>query len=85
MYITGEPDGPPVKVGVAITDMTTGLYTHGAVLAALLARARTGLGQKLDISLLVCYLYQVLTRNRSGRLYLFNIGMSSRFSGKHRA
>ncbi|KAI9091855.1 CoA-transferase family III domain-containing protein [Phlyctochytrium arcticum] len=54
MHITGEPDGPPVKVGVAMTDMTTGLYAKGAILAALLARARTGKGQKIDISLLEC-------------------------------
>jgi crotonobetainyl-CoA:carnitine CoA-transferase CaiB-like acyl-CoA transferase len=39
-------------VGVAITDLTTGLYAHGAILAALLARQRSGKGQRLDISLL---------------------------------
>ncbi|KAJ3181989.1 hypothetical protein HDU87_000327 [Geranomyces variabilis] len=54
MHITGEADRPPVKVGVAITDLTTGLYTHGAVMAALLSRSRTGRGQKIDISLLEC-------------------------------
>ncbi|KAJ1970376.1 hypothetical protein H4R35_005900 [Dimargaris xerosporica] len=56
MYITGEPDRPPVKVGVAITDLTTGLYTHGAIMAALIARGRTGRGQHLDVSLLECQL-----------------------------
>ncbi|KAJ3364474.1 hypothetical protein HDU91_002567 [Kappamyces sp. JEL0680] len=54
MHITGQPDGEPVKVGVAITDLTTGLYTKGAVLAALYAREKTGLGQKIDVSLLEC-------------------------------
>lgn len=52
MHITGEPDGPPVKVGVAITDLTTGLYAKGAILAALLGRARTGKGVWIDCSLL---------------------------------
>ncbi|KAJ8325697.1 hypothetical protein O5D80_005897 [Batrachochytrium dendrobatidis] len=54
MHITGEQDGPPVKVGVAVTDIITGLYTHGAILAALMARNRTGRGQKIDSSLLEC-------------------------------
>ncbi|PVF98487.1 CoA-transferase family III [Serendipita vermifera] len=44
MHITGEPDGPPCKVGVAVTDVSTGLYAHGAILAALLSRQRTGEG-----------------------------------------
>ncbi|KAG0244457.1 hypothetical protein BGW41_007749 [Actinomortierella wolfii] len=52
MYITGEQNGPPVKVGVAVTDLTTGLYAHGAIMAALLARAKTGRGQHIDCSLL---------------------------------
>ena len=52
MSITGEPDGPPVKVGVAMTDICTALYAHGAILAALYARDRTGTGQRIDVSLL---------------------------------
>jgi len=52
MDITGEPDGPPVKVGVAMTDIATALYAHGAILAALYVRERTGVGQRIDISLL---------------------------------
>jgi crotonobetainyl-CoA:carnitine CoA-transferase CaiB-like acyl-CoA transferase len=54
MSITGERDGPPVKVGVAVTDLSTGLYAHGAILAALFERQKTGLGQKIDVSLLEC-------------------------------
>jgi succinate--hydroxymethylglutarate CoA-transferase len=54
MHITGESDGPPVKVGVAITDITTGLFAHGAIMAALFARSRTNVGQKIDVSLLEC-------------------------------
>ncbi|EGD76409.1 CAIB/BAIF family protein [Salpingoeca rosetta] len=41
MHITGEPDGPPGKPGVAITDLATGLFAHGAILTALLAREQT--------------------------------------------
>lgn len=52
MHITGHPEAPPAKVGVAITDVCTGLYAHGAILASLFARERTGLGQKVDLSLL---------------------------------
>ncbi|CAO3625054.1 unnamed protein product [Cunninghamella blakesleeana] len=52
MHITGEPDGLPVKVGVAITDLITGLYTKSAVLAALIQRGVTGKGQQIDCSLL---------------------------------
>ena len=52
MGITGDPNGPPVKVGVAMTDICTALYAHGAILAALYARDRTGDGQRIDVSLL---------------------------------
>jgi len=52
MYITGEKDGNPCKVGVAITDVLTGVYASGAITSALLWRERSGKGQYLDISLL---------------------------------
>jgi len=52
MGITGEPDGSPVKVGVAITDVATGISAHGAICAALYAREKTGLGQRIDLSLM---------------------------------
>lgn len=51
MHITGSRDGPPVKVGVAVTDLTTGLYTSNAIMAAIIARARTGKGQHIDACL----------------------------------
>ncbi|GAC92655.1 hypothetical protein PHSY_000209 [Pseudozyma hubeiensis SY62] len=51
MHITGEADRPPVKIGVAMTDLTTGLYVHGAIMAALLGRAQTGKGVHIDASL----------------------------------
>ncbi|KAF9389781.1 hypothetical protein CPC16_005569 [Podila verticillata] len=67
MYITGEEHGPPVKVGVAVTDLTTGLYAHGGILAALFARFRTGRGQHVDCSLLES---QVATLANIGSSYL---------------
>ena len=52
MSITGEPERPPVKVGVAMTDVCTAIYAHGAILAALYAREHSGAGQRIDVSLL---------------------------------
>jgi len=52
MSITGEEGGPPVRVGASIGDIAAGMYLVQGVLAALLARGRTGLGQKIDISML---------------------------------
>jgi crotonobetainyl-CoA:carnitine CoA-transferase CaiB-like acyl-CoA transferase len=52
MWITGERDGNPCKVGVAITDVLTGVYASGAITSALLWRERSGKGQYLDVSLL---------------------------------
>jgi formyl-CoA transferase len=54
MSITGETDGPPLKVGVAVSDLTAGLFAAIGVLAALQRRARTGEGASLDLSLLDC-------------------------------
>ncbi|KAL8761847.1 MAG: hypothetical protein Q9194_007642, partial [Teloschistes cf. exilis] len=71
MHITGPRDGPPVKVGVAVTDLTTGLYTSNAIMAALIARGKTGKGQHLDVALSDC---QVAT--------LSNIASSALISGE---
>lgn len=58
MHITGERNGPPVKVGVAVTDLTTGLYTANAVMAALIQRGTEGplqgKGQHIDVALSDC-------------------------------
>jgi len=51
MHITGEPDRPPSKVGVAVTDISTGLYAHGAIMAALISRQKTGKGVWIDCNL----------------------------------
>jgi crotonobetainyl-CoA:carnitine CoA-transferase CaiB-like acyl-CoA transferase len=52
MSVTGEPDGQPQKVGVAVTDIFTGVYAATAILAALHQRATTGAGQHIDMALL---------------------------------
>jgi crotonobetainyl-CoA:carnitine CoA-transferase CaiB-like acyl-CoA transferase len=53
MSITGDPDGRPLKVGVAISDIVTGLFGAVSILAALLGRERRAVGgQRIDVSLL---------------------------------
>jgi crotonobetainyl-CoA:carnitine CoA-transferase CaiB-like acyl-CoA transferase len=52
MSITGAEDGPPMKVGVAITDVIAGLQAANAILAAIVARQRTGAGERISVSLL---------------------------------
>lgn len=54
MGITGESQRPPVRVGVALSDIGAGMYAATAILAALAARGRTGRGQWIDVSLLDC-------------------------------
>ena len=71
MHITGMRDGPPVKVGVAVTDLTTGLYASNSIMAALLARSSTKEGQHIDVALSDC---QVAT--------LANIASSVLISGE---
>ncbi|KMN50375.1 CaiB/BaiF CoA transferase family protein [Chromobacterium violaceum] len=56
MSITGPADGEPHKVGVAVSDLFTGLYAANAVQAALIARERTGAGQHIDMALFDCSL-----------------------------
>ncbi|HHG90392.1 MAG TPA: CoA transferase [Devosia sp.] len=54
MDLTGEPDGPPQKIGVAFADIFAGLYSTIAIQAALHQRQTTGRGQHIDISLFDC-------------------------------
>ncbi len=71
MSITGETDGDPMKYGVAIVDITTGLLACNAILAALNARHRTGRGQHVEVSL-----YE------SGLFMLANVASNHLVSGK---
>jgi crotonobetainyl-CoA:carnitine CoA-transferase CaiB-like acyl-CoA transferase len=52
MSVTGDPGSQPQKVGVAVTDVLTGVYASTAILAALHQRSATGAGQQIDMSLL---------------------------------
>nr|XP_020820070.1 succinate--hydroxymethylglutarate CoA-transferase isoform X3 [Phascolarctos cinereus] len=52
MHITGPEDGDPVRPGVAMTDLATGLYSYGAIMAGLLQRYKTGRGLHIDCNLL---------------------------------
>ncbi|XP_033367877.1 succinate--hydroxymethylglutarate CoA-transferase isoform X2 [Parus major] len=52
MHITGHEDGEPVRPGVAMTDLATGLFTYGAIMAGLLQRYKTGKGLHIDCNLL---------------------------------
>ena len=56
MSVTGEPDhlpgGGPQKVGVALTDILTGMYATTAIQAAIIERKKSGLGQHIDLALL---------------------------------
>jgi len=71
MSLTGQPDGPPTKVGVALTDVLTGLYASNAILAALAWRERSGRGQHIDLALLdvqvACLANQAMNYLASGR------------------
>lgn len=71
MSVTGEPEGPPMKVGVAWIDVMTGMMGAVAVLAALYERERSGLGQHVDLSL-----FDV------GLFALANLGESYLLTGK---
>ena len=52
MSLTGEPDGAPMKAGVSQADIVAGMWTLSGILAALVARATNGKGQRVDASLL---------------------------------
>lgn len=67
MSITGErddlPGGGPQKAGVAVADLMTGMYSTVGILAALLERARSGLGQHIDMALLDCQVAMLANQN----------------------
>ncbi len=56
MSITGEPQGEPMKAGVAVADLFTGMYAVQAILAAIIARNNDGQGQLIDLALFDCQL-----------------------------
>jgi crotonobetainyl-CoA:carnitine CoA-transferase CaiB-like acyl-CoA transferase len=80
MSVTGEPDGPPLKVGVGISDIMCGMYATSAILAALHHRDKTGQGQYIDLSLLDT---QVAWLANVGLNYLTSGSVPTRVGNEH--
>jgi len=80
MSVTGPEDGEPFRAGIAVADLSSGIYACNAVLAALFARERTGKGQRIDISLLDC---QVAMMSYVASNYLVSGQPAQRFGNAH--
>ncbi len=80
MSVTGEPSDAPMKVGVGITDVMTGMYATVAILAALRHRDATGCGQQVDLSLLDT---QVAWLINAGQYYLTSGELPPRLGNGH--
>ena len=88
MSVTGEAGGPPVKVGVPITDLGAALFAVNGVLAALLARGRTGRGQRVETSLVdagVALSVWEATQYFSGRGVPERLGSAHRMNAPYQA
>ncbi len=80
MSITGPEEGEPYKVGVAIADITAGLFACNAILAALYEQQRSGRGQRIDISLLDS---QIAWLANVGSNYLISGEKTNRYGNAH--
>jgi len=80
MSVTGEPGGPPMKVGVALADVMTGLYAANAIQAALIHQLRSGEGQYIDLALLDV---QVATLANQAMNYLASGNNPQRLGNAH--
>jgi crotonobetainyl-CoA:carnitine CoA-transferase CaiB-like acyl-CoA transferase len=80
MSITGTPDGEPVNVGVAIIDLVAGLMLGKAITAALFAREKIGVGQRIDTSLLEA---EVASLINVGSNYLVGGKVPTRWGNAH--
>ena len=84
MSVTGRADseegGGPIKVGVAVTDLFTGLYASNAILAALAHREKSGRGQHIDLALLDV---QVATMANQAMNYLYSGKVPGRLGNAH--
>ena len=65
MSVTGEPAGPPTKVGVAVVDVICGLFATVGILAALREREHSGLGQRVEVSLMGAVLTALVNLSQS--------------------
>jgi len=80
MSITGEAAGEPMKAGVALSDVLTAHHAHGGILAALLARERTGRGGSVEVSLFSSTLASLVNVAQSA---LLARGEARRFGNEH--
>jgi crotonobetainyl-CoA:carnitine CoA-transferase CaiB-like acyl-CoA transferase len=80
MSVTGEPGGQPMKVGVALADVMTGLYAANAIQAALIHQLRSGEGQYIDLALLDV---QVATLANQAMNYLASGNNPQRLGNAH--
>ena len=80
MSLTGDPSGPPYKVGTSIADILAGIYTCQGILLALIARSKTGKGQLVDISLLDC---QVSLLTYQAGIYFATGSVPKRIGNQH--
>ncbi len=80
MSITGETEGQPMKVGVGITDVMTGMYAAISILAALRHRDASGRGQQIDVALLDT---QVAWLINAGQYYLTSGELPPRLANGH--
>jgi crotonobetainyl-CoA:carnitine CoA-transferase CaiB-like acyl-CoA transferase len=80
MSLTGEPESSPVKVGLSFADITAGMNAFSGILLALLARQRTGEGQRVDVSLLDC---QVSLLTYQAGIYFATGKSPERLGNKH--
>ena len=80
MSLTGDPKGEPIKVGVGIADVMTGMYASNAILAALRHRDRVSEGQHIDIALVDC---QIAWLINEGTNYLTSGNVPQRRGNQH--
>ncbi|MBK9050185.1 MAG: CoA transferase [Chloroflexi bacterium] len=80
MSLTGPAEGEPTRAGVAITDLTTGMFASNDILAALFARERTGQGQRIDMALLDT---QVALLSYAASNYLVSGELPQRYGNGH--
>jgi crotonobetainyl-CoA:carnitine CoA-transferase CaiB-like acyl-CoA transferase len=80
MSITGEPDGPPEKVGVALVDVISGLFATVGILAALRHRDRTGEGQRVEVDLFSALLAALVNQ---GSAYTIAGAVTARMGNQH--
>ncbi len=85
MSVTGDAEGEPLKVGVAIADIATGLYASTAILAALRRRDQAGEGAHIDMALLDCQV--ALLANQAMNCFGFGqaAGAARQCASQHRA